>query len=239
VAQERASLPAFTPFHVDPSISNVQEVLAALQREYPAEMKDAGIGGTVGVWFFIDEEARVQRVLVNASSRHKALDDAAVRVADIIEFTPALNRDRTTPVWISLPIEFIPGDGAAAGSSDPPPVAERTQGRVASTSSSTTPPAGGELGEVTGIARDAATGQPLPYVQLWVSGTERGTLSDQEGRFLISHVPVGDREVVADLIGFAQMSRVVTVRTESPAEVEFGLEPTAISFTKLVVRGNR
>jgi len=57
-------------------------------------------------WFFIDDEGRVQRTQVNESSGHKALDDAAIKVADIIEFTPALNREKRVPVWISLPITF-------------------------------------------------------------------------------------------------------------------------------------
>jgi TonB family protein len=48
----------------------------------------------------------VVRSLVNESSGHKALDDAALKVAEIIEFTPALNRDKRVPVWISLPITF-------------------------------------------------------------------------------------------------------------------------------------
>jgi len=44
--------------------------------------------------------------MINDSSGHLALDDAALRVADAIEFTPALNRDKLVPVWISLPITF-------------------------------------------------------------------------------------------------------------------------------------
>ena len=60
----------------------------------------------MNVWFFIDENGRVQRTQVDQSSGHKALDDAAIKVADIIEFTPALNRDKRVPVWISLPITF-------------------------------------------------------------------------------------------------------------------------------------
>jgi protein TonB len=101
-----AAAPTFTPFTVRPDIKNRAEVSRALEREYPPLLRDAGIGGTVQVWFFIDEEGRVQRTQVNESSGHKALDDAALLVADVIEFTPALNRDKRVPVWISLPITF-------------------------------------------------------------------------------------------------------------------------------------
>jgi protein TonB len=101
-----AAAPTFTPFTVRPDIKNRDEVARAMEREYPPLLRDAGIGGTVNVWFFIDENGVVQRTLVNESSGHKALDDAAIKVADIIQFTPALNRDKRVPVWISLPITF-------------------------------------------------------------------------------------------------------------------------------------
>jgi protein TonB len=101
-----AAAPTFTPYTVRPDIKNRADVARALEREYPPLLRDAGIGGTVQVWFFIDEEGRVQRTQVNESSGHKALDDAAIQVANIIEFTPALNRDKRVPVWISLPITF-------------------------------------------------------------------------------------------------------------------------------------
>ncbi len=101
-----SAAPTFTPYTVRPDIKNRAEVARALEREYPPLLRDAGIGGTVQVWFFIDEQGSVVNTLVNESSGHKALDDAAIQVANIIQFTPALNRDKRVPVWISLPITF-------------------------------------------------------------------------------------------------------------------------------------
>ena len=106
VSTDLAVAPTFTPYTVRPDIKNRAAVARAMEREYPPLLRDAGIGGTVNVWFFIDEEGSVVRSLVNESSGHKALDDAALKVAEIIEFTPALNRDKRVPVWISLPITF-------------------------------------------------------------------------------------------------------------------------------------
>jgi protein TonB len=98
--------PVFTPFTVRPDIKNRREIARAMEREYPPLLRDAGIGGTVTVWFFINEAGEVQNTRVDTSSGHKALDDAALKVADVIQFTPALNRDKRVPVWISLPITF-------------------------------------------------------------------------------------------------------------------------------------
>ena len=101
-----ARAPVFTPFTVKPAIRNREEVRRALVREYPPLLCEAGLGGLVLVWFFIDEEGQVVRTLVHQSSGYESLDEAALKVADLIQFTPALNRDKRVPVWISLPITF-------------------------------------------------------------------------------------------------------------------------------------
>ena len=98
--------PVFTPYEVAPRMINEAEVQRALEREYPTLLREAGIGGEVLIWFFIDEDGKVQETVLNQSSGHIRLDEAAMTVADIIQFTPAMNRDRAVPVWISLPITF-------------------------------------------------------------------------------------------------------------------------------------
>ena len=106
VEPDPSSGPVFTPYTVAPNYTNVNDVRRALEREYPPLLRDAGIGGTVKVWFFIDAKGKVQKTSVNESSGSEALDEAALRVAPVFEFTPALNRDKAVPVWVSLPITF-------------------------------------------------------------------------------------------------------------------------------------
>ncbi|MGI9625912.1 MAG: TonB family protein [Longimicrobiales bacterium] len=48
----------------------------------------------------------MQQTQVNTSSGHSALDEAAIRVANVFRFTPALNRDKKVPVWVALDITF-------------------------------------------------------------------------------------------------------------------------------------
>ena len=105
-ATDLSAAPTFTPFTVAPSIQNRSEVVRAMEREYPPLLRDAGIGGTVRVYFFIDEEGKVGDYRVDQSSGHQALDDAALAVADVYRFTAALNRDKKVPVWVSFPITF-------------------------------------------------------------------------------------------------------------------------------------
>jgi protein TonB len=105
-AQDISAAPTFTPFTVAPSILNRDEVVRAMEREYPPLLRDAGIGGTVKVYFFIDENGQVQDTRIDQTSGHQALDDAALKVANIYKFSPALNRDKKVPVWVSFPITF-------------------------------------------------------------------------------------------------------------------------------------
>jgi protein TonB len=101
-----SAAPTFTPFTVAPSILNRDEVVRAMEREYPPLLRDAGIGGTVRVYFFIDENGQVQDNRIDQTSGHQALDDAALKVASVYRFSPALNRDKKVPVWVSFPITF-------------------------------------------------------------------------------------------------------------------------------------
>jgi protein TonB len=105
-AADLSAAPTFTPFTVAPSILNRNDVIRAMEREYPPLLRDAGIGGTVRVYFFIDESGSVQDTRIDQSSGHQALDDAALEVAGIYRFSPALNRDKQVPVWVSFPITF-------------------------------------------------------------------------------------------------------------------------------------
>jgi len=101
-----SAAPTFTPFTVAPSILNRNDVVRAMEREYPPLLRDAGIGGQVRVYFFIDEQGSVQDYRIDQTSGHQALDDAALAVADVYRFSAALNRDKKVPVWVSFPITF-------------------------------------------------------------------------------------------------------------------------------------
>lgn len=98
--------PVFTPYTVAPTILNRREIIEAMEKAYPPLLRDAGVGGTVKIFFLIDEEGSVVKTLIDGSSGHAALDDAALSVAGVYRFSPALNRDEPVPVWVSFPITF-------------------------------------------------------------------------------------------------------------------------------------
>ncbi len=107
--EDRAAIeagPVFTPMTVRPEILNASEVQAALVREYPPILRDAGIGGMVVVWYYISETGQVLNARVSEGSGQAELDAASLRVAAVFQFSPAMNRDRPVSVWIPIPITF-------------------------------------------------------------------------------------------------------------------------------------
>jgi bla regulator protein blaR1 len=98
--------PVFTPMTVRPEITNVREVIQAMEQAYPKVLRDAGIGGRVVVWFFLTETGEVADTRISQSSGNSAFDDAALSVASLYDFTPALNVDTPVPVWVQFPITF-------------------------------------------------------------------------------------------------------------------------------------
>jgi protein TonB len=98
--------PAFIPYTVAPKLKNKEETLGLLQRLYPTSLKSAGIGGLVVLWIYVDTDGSVTQTRIATSSGYEALDEAAQKVAQGMRYTPAMNRDRVTAVWLSQPITF-------------------------------------------------------------------------------------------------------------------------------------
>jgi periplasmic protein TonB len=91
---------------VRPRLQNPEEVAQAIARHHPPLLRNAGIGGTARVWVHIDAQGRVQRAQLAGSSGYDALDQAALRVAEVMRFTGARNGDELVPVWVALPVTF-------------------------------------------------------------------------------------------------------------------------------------
>lgn len=101
-----ADRPTFTPFTERPELKDKEAVAKALESYYPPLLRDAGIGGRAQVWFFISETGKVEKVQLNETSGYEALDQAALKVARSMAFTPARNKGKPVPVWVSIPLVF-------------------------------------------------------------------------------------------------------------------------------------
>jgi TonB-dependent starch-binding outer membrane protein SusC len=92
-----------------------------------------------------------------------------------------------------------------------------------------------ERGTVAGVVVEAATERPLAGVQVSIAGTTLGTLTNQEGRYIILNVPAGGRDVRVTRIGYAQVTQPVTVVPGETVSVDFRLAESAVALEGLVI----
>ena len=104
-----ADRPTFVAYTHAPELTNREEVIYYLSELYPDWARKARVRTSVLLYLFIDEQGTVRRTVIVESSGHGNFDDAAVEVAKQMAWTPALNRDRATPVWLVREVTFAAG----------------------------------------------------------------------------------------------------------------------------------
>ena len=90
----------------EPYYWNRRDAEQALTREYPAVLRDRGIGGRTDVWLLIDEGGRVTEQQVKRSSGYGQLDGAALRASRRLRFAPATHCGEPVAVWVAVPVSF-------------------------------------------------------------------------------------------------------------------------------------
>ena len=64
-----------------------------------------------------------------------------------------------------------------------------------------------ERGSVSGAVTDKKTNHAIPFATVTVVGSQKGGLTDSEGKFLVTGVPVGTYEVKVQFLGYAPASQ--------------------------------
>lgn len=90
-------------------------------------------------------------------------------------------------------------------------------------------------GSIRGRVTDGTTRQPL--VGARVSLGDRGTLTRNDGQFVLTGVPAGTDSLRVRLVGYAPMARRVTVTAGQEVTADFQLEPQAVTLSELVATG--
>ena len=102
----QADRPTFVAYDTPPVLQNTAEIQQVLERAYPTDLRDAGIGGRVELWLYVDLTGAVVNHEIKTSSDNDALDRAAAEVAQQMRFRPASNQGEPTAVWVSQWVSF-------------------------------------------------------------------------------------------------------------------------------------
>ena len=81
--------------------------------------------------------------------------------------------------------------------------------------------------DVRGYIYDGENGEPLPYANSYITGTNMGTVSNVDGYFVLVNVPEGPHELTIEYLGYAPARIPLTPRSPSPA-LRIELQPNLI-----------
>ena len=95
----------------------------------------------------------------------------------------------------------------------------------------------GSMGAITGRVVDSASSQPIAAVTVRIEGTARGTVTRDDGTYMLGSVPIGQARVRAARIGYAPQVIDVNVTAGAPVTANFSLAPAGVILEQVVTTG--
>lgn len=83
-----------------------------------------------------------------------------------------------------------------------------------------------------------ANEQPVPFVNIYLEGTQRGTTTNQEGEFALQ-VPLGHHEIILQAIGFKTLKQHLDVLTPKDQVLNFELQEDITGLDQVVISASR
>jgi outer membrane receptor for ferrienterochelin and colicins len=92
-------------------------------------------------------------------------------------------------------------------------------------------------GEIRG--RVLEEGVPLLAVNVSILGTTHGSITDEQGQFVISNVPSGQYRIFFSLVGYRSKEISIALTNDQPLVLEVSMEPDLIGLEAVVVSATR
>ncbi len=94
-------------------------------------------------------------------------------------------------------------------------------------------------GVIMGYVTDKQTGDKIEGINVIISNTDKGDLSDFNGFFIINDISYGSYNIVAKRIGYIDDTMDVTINSNDIIPMNFILQPTSIKMEGIVVTATK
>jgi hypothetical protein len=95
-------------------------------------------------------------------------------------------------------------------------------------------------GKITGVVKDASTGEAVVGANIVIEGTLMGAAADEKGAFTILAVPPGTYNLVVSAVGYARVvTRDVRVNSDQTVTLTISMRSEAVGMQEVVVEAER
>ncbi|MDX9880939.1 MAG: TonB-dependent receptor [Prolixibacteraceae bacterium] len=92
---------------------------------------------------------------------------------------------------------------------------------------------------VFGDVKSDANNEHIPFVNIYIEGTNIGTTTDQTGHYMMIDLPEGTHVIVAKSLGYLTAKDTVTVRKGQSREINFMLKEETMAINEVVITGTK
>ena len=97
----------------------------------------------------------------------------------------------------------------------------------------------GQSGTISGVVKDAETGETLPFCNVFINNTTIATATDQDGKFTLTGLEPGPLEVGFSFMGYVAETRKVTLNPGGTLTVNLALKPFSQDLTDVEIKASR
>ncbi|MBR9831587.1 TonB-dependent receptor [bacterium] len=94
----------------------------------------------------------------------------------------------------------------------------------------------GQLGTISGTVFQE-NGEVVPFANVYLSNTNWGAASDENGQFKINNIPPGEYQIHAQFIGFSRQSKSIALSENQNLTVNFELQYSNLDLEEVVITG--
>ena len=99
-------------------------------------------------------------------------------------------------------------------------------------------PTAADSGVVVGIITTTLSGEPLPFADVTIESTRRGTFADSLGRFRLAALPLGTLQLRARRLGYAPLVLTLTVSGRATDTIRISLTPISLKLEAVRTRAS-
>ncbi len=93
-------------------------------------------------------------------------------------------------------------------------------------------------GTIKGVVKDAESGEPLVGANIILGRSTIGTITDDDGLFIMQNVPEGRWEIIISYLGYIDVKQNILV-SKKDVELEIKMKPTVFTGKEVIVEVNR